>query len=164
LGRFCDTVAHRVGRRSLALVAPTDVGDAIPTMDKQAAPWTPDSGQDADAAGWLSASAAATALGLSHRTIRRAIARGDLPAAKSGGVFRITPADLARYQAGRRRPVPPTTRTPPAPPRLIPFPTRNQAVAPCLPRSLNPLIGRERERAAVGDLLLHPDVSLISLT
>src|SRR5215218_1758003 len=62
LGRFCDTVAHRVGRRSLALVAPTDVGDAIPTMDKQAAPWTPDSGQDADAAGWLSASAAATAL------------------------------------------------------------------------------------------------------
>jgi hypothetical protein len=39
------------------------------------------------------------ALGVSERTVRRAIARGELPAAKRDGVYRIGPADLTPDQA-----------------------------------------------------------------
>jgi excisionase family DNA binding protein len=66
--------------------------------------------------GALSAHEAAVALSVSERTIRRAIARGELPAAKQAGVYRIAPADLALYQPRRRIASPP-------PHRLIPFPT-----------------------------------------
>jgi non-specific serine/threonine protein kinase len=137
-------------------------------MDKPAAPWTPDSEQpaDAEAGGWLSASAAAEALGVSQRTVRRAIARGELPAAKRAGVFRIAPADLARYRTRARRagPDPPTVL--PVPPRLVPLPAPAAAVAdpPSLPRQRAPLIGRERELAAVGALLLGDDAPLVTLT
>ncbi|MCD6033218.1 MAG: Helix-turn-helix domain, partial [Thermomicrobiales bacterium] len=55
----------------------------------------------------LSAREAAEALGINERTIRRAIARGDLPAAKHGGAFRIAPADLARYRSRRQVSIPP---------------------------------------------------------
>jgi len=49
----------------------------------------------------LSAREAAAALGVSERTVRRAIARGELPAALRAGVYRIAPADLARYRQRR---------------------------------------------------------------
>ena len=87
--------------RFLALVPASDIGDATPAMDKRAA--TMDTGQRTGRRRRrrrLSASAAAAALGVSERTIRRAIARGDLPAAKRAGVYRIAPADLARYRRG----------------------------------------------------------------
>ena len=45
-------------------------------------PWTADNGADA---AWLSATAAAARVGVSQRTIRRAIARGDLAASKRAG-------------------------------------------------------------------------------
>jgi excisionase family DNA binding protein len=123
-------------------------------MDKRAAQWTADSGDEAGAAGWLSASAAAATLGVSQRTIRRAIARGDLPAAKRAGVYRIAPADLERYRTrGRVADLP----------RLIPFPDREAPVAPHPPRPLTPLIGREREVAAVGDLVRRDGVRLVTL-
>src|SRR5687768_1086903 len=52
-----------------------------------------------DAAPWgapLSARDAAALLGVSERTVRRAIARGELPAIKHAGVYRIRPAILDR--------------------------------------------------------------------
>ncbi len=51
-------------------------------------------------AGVLSAREAATALGLSERTVRRAIQRGELVATKHAGSFQITPAALDDYRRG----------------------------------------------------------------
>jgi excisionase family DNA binding protein len=50
---------------------------------------------------FTSARDAAAFLGLHERTIRRAIARGDLPAIKEGRAFRITPEALDRFRAQR---------------------------------------------------------------
>ncbi|MDP9358659.1 MAG: helix-turn-helix domain-containing protein [Chloroflexota bacterium] len=55
--------------------------------------------------GVLSAREAAVALGLSERTVRRAIQRGEIVATKHAGSFQITPAaldDYRRSQAGHR--------------------------------------------------------------
>jgi non-specific serine/threonine protein kinase len=123
-------------------------------MDERAADRTPDSGQSA-AAGALSAREAATALGVSERTVRRAITRGELPATKRSGTYRIAPADLARYRARA-----PTLRLlpPPLPPSLTaPLPGS-------LPLARTDLIGREREVAAARDLLQRNDVPLVTLT
>ena len=132
-------------------------------MDIRAAPWTPDIGQDAGKADWLSASAAASVLGVSQRTIRRAIARGDLPAAKRSGVYRIAPADLARYRM--RSWVSDLLAAPMHPdlPWLVPFSDQKAPIAPDLPRPLTPLIGRERELAAVGELVRRGGVRLVTL-
>jgi non-specific serine/threonine protein kinase len=133
-------------------------------MDNPATAWTADSGRAAGEAGWLSATAAAAALGVSQRTIRRAIARGELPAAKRAGVYRIAPADLARYRAGQGPGLALGARDDRAQPRLIPLPEPVPEAAPALPRPLTPLIGREREAAAVRALLLREDVPLVTLT
>jgi non-specific serine/threonine protein kinase len=132
-------------------------------MDERAADRTADSGQDA-AASALSAKAAASALGVNERTIRRAIASGELPAEKVGGVYRIATADLARFAGRRRMLVPHAIRTRGEPPEPIPFPGQGQAEPPVLPRPRTDLIGREREVAAIGDLLLRRDVPLVTLT
>jgi excisionase family DNA binding protein len=132
-------------------------------MDKRAARWTPDIGQEAGKAAWLSASAAASVLGVSQRTIRRAIARGDLPAAKHSGVYRIAPADLERYRKRGRVADLLTAPTHPDLPRLMPFPDREAPIAPELPRPLTPLIGRERELGAVGELARRGGVRLVTL-
>ena len=112
----------------------------------------------------LSARDAAAALGVSERTVRRAIARGDLPATKRAGVYRIAPADLERYRVGNGPPAPPAIRPQRDPPRLVPFPRPEQPAAPALPRPLTPLVGREREIAAVRALLLRNEVRLLTLT
>ena len=49
-------------------------------------------------AGVLSAREAAAALGVSERTVRRAIERGDLVATKHAGSFQITPAAIDAYR------------------------------------------------------------------
>ena len=60
-------------------------------MDRGTDDRTPDSGQAAGAGESLSAREAAAVLGVNERTVRRAIARGALPAAKRAGVYRIAP-------------------------------------------------------------------------
>lgn len=101
----------------------------------------------------LTARGAACVLGVAERTIRRAIARGDLPAFKDAGVFRILPADLSAYAQRRARgnavravPVrsPYGWQAPPAPP--------------------TPLVGRGQELAAIAGLLANPATRLVTLT
>ena len=107
-----------------------DFGDATATMDERATRTGHRTPDRTPAAAALSATAAAAALGVDERTIRRAIARGDLPATKRAGVYRIAPADLARYRA-RRRSAPPATRTRPEPARrLIRSPTGDDESRP----------------------------------
>lgn len=56
--------------------------------------------QDTEAAALpFSAREAATALGVSERTIRRAIQRGELTAVKHSGTFHITPQSLETYRS-----------------------------------------------------------------
>ena len=102
----------------------------------------------------FTAKEAARVAGVHERTIRRAIARGDLVATKRARVFQIAPMDLERYR--RRGRV--ADR-----PQLIPFPDREAPMAPDLPRPLTPLIGRERELAAVGDLVRRDGARLVTL-
>jgi predicted ATPase/DNA-binding CsgD family transcriptional regulator len=146
------------------LVQTPGFGDATAIMDKRTVDRTVDSGPDTGAPDRLSANAAASALGLNPRTIRRAIARGELPAIKRAGVYEIAPADLARYRPRRRSAVPSATRPSLAPPRLLPFPDRGNGGTATMPRPRSTLIGRERELAAVRSLLLRADVPLVTVT
>ncbi len=98
----------------------------------------------------LSAVDAARAVGVSERTIRRAIARGDLPASKHAGIYRVAQDDLERYRLR-------TTATDASPPG-------RGAGRSALPSPTPPLIGRQDERAAVRALLLRAGVRLITLT
>jgi excisionase family DNA binding protein len=100
----------------------------------------------------LTVQQAAAALGISTRTVRRAIRSGDLRATKRRGMFRIASEDLAHYQevqAAHLRPLPRLLRLVPSQPE--------PATANCLPTPATRLIGRQREVAAVLDLLHSPD-------
>jgi non-specific serine/threonine protein kinase len=111
----------------------------------------------------LSAREAAETLGVSERTVRRAIGRGELPATMHAGVYRIAPADLAFY-ASRRRADPSAAEDSSDFPRLIPFPAQREEESTLrLPRPLTPFIGRERELAAVSALVLRDDTRLVTL-
>ena len=68
------------------------------TTDKTSQPATTKRGQ----ARVLSTSAAAR-LNVTERTVRRTIARGDLPASKIGGVYRLLEKDVAALVARTQR-------------------------------------------------------------
>ena len=97
----------------------------------------------------LSARGAGRAVGVSERTIRRAIARGDLWAARSAGGYQIDQNDLERYRSrigsDRNHAGSDSRRV------EIPYPS-------------NPLIGRKDEGTAIRDLLLRQVVRLVTLT
>jgi predicted ATPase/DNA-binding CsgD family transcriptional regulator len=112
----------------------------------------------------LSAREAAAAIGVSERTIRRAIARGDLRAVLHAGVYRIASGDLARYRARTKRVDSANPEDLQTPSHLLPFPEQDTGAATTLLRPRTQLIGRERELAAVCDLLLQDEVSLLTIT
>jgi excisionase family DNA binding protein len=133
-------------------------------MEQHAADRTPDTGHDAAPPDTLSAREAAQVLGVHERTIRRAIARGELPAEKHSGVYHIDPHSLTQYRA-RHGALAPSLQGPSRdPPRLIPFPERPEESFISFPQLLTPLIGREREVATVTNLLRRDDVRLLTLT
>ncbi len=167
------------------LVPASRVGHATEVMGWQAAEGA-ESGRagtpDTPAlSGVLSAAEAAAALGVNERTIRRAIARGELAATKQGRAYRIEPAALTRYRVGHGRPVTlrvDQVRDPrPAPVAVAgwdPLPRRRTAglvvppgrhhEATSLLLSPTPLVGRERELVEGTTLLRRPEVRLLTLT
>jgi excisionase family DNA binding protein len=119
----------------------------------------------------MSAREAALALGVNERTIRRAIARGELEAVKQGRSFQIAAEALARFRErddrastrgkakrGRR------SRPAAAPPTLIALAREERARFDDLPLPLTRFIGRAREADAVAGLLRRDDVRLLTLT
>src|SRR5262245_47249270 len=100
-----------------------------------------------------SAREAAALLGVSERTIRRAIARGELAATKRAGLFRITPDALTDYGNQRRRSAPTRSisarirpdsmlETSTAPP-LLRLVYRTDDPAFVLPRPVTSFLGRD---------------------
>jgi excisionase family DNA binding protein len=111
--------------------------------------------------GILNARKAADTLQVNERTIRRAIASGQLDAAKVGRAFQITPAALASYQERLRRrhvgrtPTPvESERTQDRPVLHLVDPIRGPAFT--IPRPLTSFCGREREVEAIAALLTQP--------
>ncbi|MFN8590936.1 MAG: LuxR C-terminal-related transcriptional regulator [Thermomicrobiales bacterium] len=99
----------------------------------------------------LTTGEAAARLGRSERTIRRAIARGEIPAIREGGSYRIAASVIDQFAA------------PPSPPKLVRFPHAPDVMTP-LPAQLTRFVGRQHERATVVSLLRNPDVRLLTLT
>jgi excisionase family DNA binding protein len=104
----------------------------------------------------ISTREAAARLGVTERSVRRAVERGDLPAMRRGRAYRIDQEDLERF-AARWEHSAWTARKP----HIIPF-----AAAPAItppPTLLSPFVGREKELAALTALLRDPAVRLVTL-
>jgi excisionase family DNA binding protein len=117
---------------------------------------------------FVSAREAAALLGVSERTVRRAIAQGNLPARKQGRTFQISPEALARFRArdipsGRGSATAAAHLAASGPPRLTALPRSLPARQPTLPLPLTRCIGRERELAALAALVRRDDVRLVTL-
>ena len=104
----------------------------------------------------LTARDAAATLGVSERTVRRAISRGDLPAVKERGVYQLRPADVAAYA----RVLQPSSTD--GAPRIVVLPVWSEWQSP--PTPLAPLVGRTSELQHVISLLAVPAVRLVTLT
>jgi predicted ATPase/DNA-binding CsgD family transcriptional regulator len=123
---------------------------------------------------FLNAQTAAARLGVDERTIRRAIARGDLRAIKRAGVFQISSADLERFRSirsrsrgdaadepGDDRGVSATGQRDPS--REDQIPVQPMVARGSLPTPLTSLVGREREIVALAADLRGLD-RLLTLT
>lgn len=108
-------------------------------------------------AGSLSTSEAAVELGMTERTVRRAIARGDLAAVRRGGGYRIERQELARYAAQAER-----SDAPGQVARVTVLPAPAHSFAP-LPVPLSSFIGRDAELETLIALLSDPVVRLVTL-
>jgi excisionase family DNA binding protein len=106
----------------------------------------------------LSTREAAAALGLSERSVRRAIARGELIATKMAGRHLISPEALDRFAKHGER----ATRALPSP-RLLAFPGSADSRSP-LPRPLSSFVGREADIARIVARLADPATRLVTLT
>jgi excisionase family DNA binding protein len=146
---------------------------AAQVASEREASWLPDIDR---VSAVVSASEAATALGVNERTIRRAIQRGELLATKHGRSFQITREALDEFRTRRdqQRQGPPRLRlvesiaadTDLAPSEPAPIPLVDTAVIGriALPAPLTPFIGRAREVAALENLLLRDEARLVTLT
>lgn len=119
------------------------------------AEWTLDTGQ-ADTGQTLTATEAARICHVHHRTIRRAIARGDLAATKHAGVFHIELNDLAAWRTGCKRGSPGQPR---GSHRSLEFHSPQHQFQP-----MTSFIGRESALAEVVNLLAKTDIRLLVLT
>ncbi|MCD6031370.1 MAG: diguanylate cyclase and serine/threonine protein kinase with repeat, partial [Thermomicrobiales bacterium] len=115
-----------------------------------------------DVSGLVSVKNAAALLGVHERTLRRAIARGDLPAIKEGRRFHIALEALDRYRAGRGGGADEAPLMVRQGATLIPFPggTRLPAILPAPP--MTRFIGRADELQAARRLLQEP-VRLVTM-
>jgi serine/threonine-protein kinase PknK len=135
------------------------------TMDQRLGRNLAEEGVSGAADNWpMSAREAAIALGVSERTIRRAIGRGDLPAVRHAGVFRISRDDVERFGNGRRIQRSPANHAEIAPLHIIEIPENSELTAPPIARPRSELIGREREVDSVRSLLQREDVALLTVT
>ncbi|MCA9864550.1 MAG: helix-turn-helix domain-containing protein, partial [Thermomicrobiales bacterium] len=96
---------------------------------------------------------AAAALGVSERTVRRAIARGALAATRERGAYRILPGAVDRYRAGAGQ----------TPRPDLPHVLGSRRVV-SLPRLLTPLVGRQAELTAACAFLVDHPRALLTLT
>jgi excisionase family DNA binding protein len=103
----------------------------------------------------LTAREAALCAGVNERTIRRAITRGELPATRQSGQFRIALAALQDYQRQRREHEAARRNT---------APERRPFTLASLPTPPTILIGREHEMATALAVLGDPDGRLLTLT
>ncbi|MFN8591198.1 MAG: LuxR C-terminal-related transcriptional regulator [Thermomicrobiales bacterium] len=104
---------------------------------------------------WLTAGEAAVVAKVHERTIRRAIARGDLKATRVRGRLRITRDNLHDYQQRQRQ----GSTAPRRPARA-----RRLATLSSLPVPPTAIIGRERDVRLATALLTGPDGRLLTLT
>jgi excisionase family DNA binding protein len=130
-------------------------------MERRAERQTSAAGQDPKQTR-LTALEAAARLGVHERTIRRAIARGDLRAIKRAGVFQISSTDLERFRGARSGSRGVTAGQVES---SLVSNLPGQALAPRgqIPVPLTSLVGREYEIAALATILRGPD-RLLTLT
>ena len=100
---------------------------------------------------------AAAILGITERSVRRAIARGELPAVRRGNAYRIDSDELEHFAARWEQPAWSAES-----PRVVPFAAPASSVTPP-PTPLSPFVGREAELATLSGLLRDPAVRLITL-
>ena len=110
----------------------------------------------------LTARDAAALLGVSERTIRRAIARGALHAVKRSGAFRIAPEELDRYRTRARRGHLSFGDGAESCPQLVLLSGTQAPPNAPLPRPLTSFLGREAEVESIRAFVDRPDVQLVT--
>lgn len=106
----------------------------------------------------MSTAEAAVALGVTERTVRRAIARGELKADKQGSSYRISGEEVERYAVQLAQQVRPAAMA-----RTSELAPPDQYLTP-LPVPLSSFVGREAIRERLKASLLDPHVRIVTLT